>query len=122
MSKVPPCKRCKKSEPKDYGPGMGDNDEEDVSLLLGESDMAPGVLAWLCHGCRVEWRALCCGHDLFDRYVESQFRLNHWKVTHELSGEGNVEEGLEMLEGLGKLEMEMGKFATRFLGIDEEFG
>ncbi len=122
MSKVPPCERCKQSEPKDYGPGMGDTDEEDASLLLTEIDLAPGVLAWLCHGCRVRWRAVCCGHELFDRYAESQFRLNHWKVIHEIGGEGDVEKGLTMLNVLGAIELELGKFARRFLRIDEKFG
>ena len=119
MSKTAPCEKCRESEPKDFGPGMDDEDVQEITLLLAEVEIAPGTLTWLCHTCRKEWRALACGHQVYRDNAEAQFKMDFWRAKNGRTGTAVGEKGHKMLRIIGACELAITAFANRFLGREE---
>lgn len=128
MTQYAPCDRCGKHEPVDLGGtqgsdwGAASDDPSKWSLRMGEMEVAPGLVCWVCHTCRFEWRSLTFGHELFIRYSEAMFALSHFRAAHNATGEKSLQVGLELLRKTDKIEGEINEFARRFMKIDEDFG
>lgn len=91
------CERCSASKGSEY-------EEQEDTLRLNEVATHFGVLTILCFDCRKAWNKYLNTCDMMKEYSEASFRLEHFRLAHRKSGSGNVEDGLELLRNINKIE------------------
>lgn len=118
MSQLPPCARCKREEPKDYG-DLVEGMDGSATLLLREVEFGPGILTWLCHDCRAAWERVVFTNAEFEKYEIIKFKLRHWDDMCRSIGEGELDDGLKLHEEADKQLIVLNQVGRDFL--DEDF-
>jgi len=91
------CERCH-AAPDDY------DDKASAQIRLGEVQTNYGILTFLCFDCRREWQRVINSSPVMREYSETAFRLEHWRVYHPRTGQGDVEAGVQFVRKLNELD------------------
>lgn len=99
------CERC----------GSG-NDKSKPDAMLGEVQLAFGLVSWICHDCRKDWHRMFKSHALQRNYSEASMRLEFWKarVGPDTPPEA-VNEGIKLLFAMDDLELKINSIAQTWL-------
>ncbi len=117
MVKSRPCERCGAViECDDY---MWDN-KQIYEPMCAETQIAYGIVAWLCFDCRKAWHHEMKDQLLSKQYSEASLRLEFWKAKVMASGVGDVDEGLQLWRNLDALEVKLNNYANEWLLSDPD--
>ncbi len=113
MPLSPPCDRCCREEPKDWGAQDVDG-EQCPSLFLRECDLAPMILVWLCQSCLKEWK-LDLGNAAQVNYRYQKLAYEHAHVMHTVTGKVSLDTLRQLLDNLRGAEDELTVRAQEWL-------
>lgn len=109
-----PCERCGATlDTEDYG-------SEKYHPMCAETQIAYGIIAWMCFECRKSWHREMKNQMLSKQYSEASLRFEYWKAVIAAKGEGNIEEGLRLWRDLDAIEVKLNNFANEWLICDPD--
>jgi len=112
-TKPRPCERCGATLDEEYG-------SDQYHPMCAESQIAYGIVAWLCFDCRKAWHRKMKNQMLSRQYSEASLRFEFWKAVISAKGVGDVEEGLRLWRELDALEVKLNNYANEWLILDPD--
>lgn len=109
MDPIPrPCERCEATlQNAEYGSAY--------NPMCAETQIAHGVITWLCFDCRKAWHYQLKKSNLTKEYSIASLKLEHWKTLLAFQGMVTLEEGLKLWNDLDAIESRLSAFASQWL-------
>ncbi len=106
MSREYKCERCGIApEKKGYDEGI--DQESAAAIRIAEVQTNFGIVWAMCLECRREWVKWLNGNKTMQEYSRAGFRLEHWRVHHRKTGNGDIEAGLKLIDTLNELDTKL---------------